>query len=1099
MARKRYKKKRADYRKGGRVKYAHGGRPSRRDYDSGDEYQVALEQWRNDPAHQGTSKAPVKTAASKPVQQPVSRPAPVQQPPQRQAPYRSFDPDDRDLRGTIGNIAPKLGSIAFPSDMGTGTPAPSTPSRPATYLNIPFKGDAKTPYTVDAGGMMNMIDQEPIQKYDMLDPEQAFAFEQAQQEASKNIESKGIIEGLKDTIVKNGPDFAIDLATNPASTIVKTAIEKGPSFFGAFLAGVGDLFRGLFTNEALANFQQDLADQAIAAGFTPEQVAQARDEARETIKAEEAAAAEAGSGTPSFGTKGYGIQGTTSGKAKGQVAIGEGLAAASISPAAYLYSGVGSSFESSRDAYTESGQYDIDKAKRDAEFDAMRQKEKMDAGTWKKYTPEETQQLLAEQRARIGSELAGGTMSPAATTPVSNSEAFKNIGGGQDTGSTGGTDNTGGTGGIGVSGDNLSRQRAIDIVEGTAQGPQIPAPTDIDTSLGITPQQDIQTISSPLPSGYSFEPPADGIYTQVMPSEGMKYAYGPNGERIEVPIDTSLPATATDIAAPMSMDLQDATLTQAQQQAMLPAAQMEAAQVGTETLIAGQQGAIGDDALAKAAQVDRVAPIQAATVEIPEGALTQRVVGTLSPNATAIAAQAAGTTLSRVTRAKKQLRNAGISEQAITDLGNNPEALEDRLMDLTEQERGVIGDLPEEALVSNQLDSLLKGMESGEIPTWASPAVAAVEQMLAQRGLSASTVGRDNLFNAIIQSAVPIAQSNAQAIQQSVAQSREIESREEIFNAQARQQTALQNASNVFQMDMAQFSADQQTALSNSKFLQTVSLTEASNRQQTAIQNAAITAQMNLADADFYQKAQIQNAQAFLGMDMANLSNSQQATILSAQINQQSMLSNQSAINAARQFNATSENQTQQFMAGLSQQIELTNTAAANSISQFNAQQANAAAATEFQVEADLNKAKAAMETDINKFNSQLAFNRNQWNAANAQAVEQSNIAWRRQANTINTAAANQVAMQNAMNAFNLNGQSLAFLWQELRDQAAFDFQAVQNEEDRTAQIYIQSLANQASSAASMAENIRTVGAVLSTMWSGTSKTQYTASDKAGG
>ena len=40
-------------------------------------------------------------------------------------------------------------------------------------------------------------------------------------------------------------------------------------------------------------------------------------------------------------------------------------------------------------------------------------------------------------------------------------------------------------------------------------------------------------------------------------------------------------------------------------------------------------------------------------------------------------------------------------------------------------------------------------MENGEIPTWAGPAVSAVEQMLAQRGLSASTVGRDNLFNAI--------------------------------------------------------------------------------------------------------------------------------------------------------------------------------------------------------------------------------------------------------------------------------------------------------------------------------------------------------------
>jgi len=88
MARKRNRSKRKDYRKGGRVKYAHGGRPSRRDYNSGDEYEVALEQWRNDPAHQGTSKAPVKPAVSTPVQQPVQQPAPVQQPPQRQAPFK---------------------------------------------------------------------------------------------------------------------------------------------------------------------------------------------------------------------------------------------------------------------------------------------------------------------------------------------------------------------------------------------------------------------------------------------------------------------------------------------------------------------------------------------------------------------------------------------------------------------------------------------------------------------------------------------------------------------------------------------------------------------------------------------------------------------------------------------------------------------------------------------------------------------------------------------------------------------------------------------------------------------------------------------------
>ena len=40
-------------------------------------------------------------------------------------------------------------------------------------------------------------------------------------------------------------------------------------------------------------------------------------------------------------------------------------------------------------------------------------------------------------------------------------------------------------------------------------------------------------------------------------------------------------------------------------------------------------------------------------------------------------------------------------------------------MDFTEEERGMIEGLPEEALVNNQMDSLLKGLDNGEVPTWA--------------------------------------------------------------------------------------------------------------------------------------------------------------------------------------------------------------------------------------------------------------------------------------------------------------------------------------------------------------------------------------------
>jgi len=530
-------------------------------------------------------------------------------------------------------------------------------------------------------------------------------------------------------------------------------------------------------------------------------------------------------------------------------------------------------------------------------------------------------------------------------------------------------------------------------------------------------------------------------------------------QEVEGYVDPTARATTAKAVAPEAVTTGQVTTAQTPEQ--IQAAQMEAAMVTPDAEVEVARGEVSDQAIAEAAGVERVAPIEAAEVEIPEGALAERVVGTISEGAKATAAMNAGTSLSRITRAKKQLSKAGLSDEDISEIGNDPEALEDRLADFSEEQRGIIEGLPEEALVSTQINGLLEGMENGEIPVWARPAVAQVEQMLAQRGMSASTVGRDSLFNAIIQSAMPIAQSNAQAIQSSVAQQRDIEARESEANAQRMQQTALTNAQNVFQMDMAQFSADQQTALSNSKFLQTVGLTEANNEQQAVIQDALLMSQANLAEADFYQKTQIQNAQAFLSMDMANLNNQQQANVLKAQQNQQRLLSNQSAQNAAAQFNAASENQTNQFMANLNAQMNQYNASQMNAMAQFNATQANAAEARRANREADLNKFNAQLITQVDQFNSQQDFARNQWNAANAAAVEASNVQWRRQANTIDTAAQNQINMQNAQNAFGLSTQAMSFLWQELRDQADFDFRSYENEENRKAQIIATAMANE--------------------------------------
>jgi hypothetical protein len=87
---------------------------------------------------------------------------------------------------------------------------------------------------------------------------------------------------------------------------------------------------------------------------------------------------------------------------------------------------------------------------------------------------------------------------------------------------------------------------------------------------------------------------------------------------------------------------------------------------------------------------------------------------------------------------------------------------------------------------------------------------------------------------------------------------------------------------------------------------------------------------------------------------------------------------------------------------------------------------------------------------------------RETWNAANAQAVEQSNIEWRRKSNTIDTAAQNASNMLNAQQTFQMDSAEMAFLWQTLRDEATYQRTAYENEEQRKTTLYATALANEA-------------------------------------
>lgn len=354
------------------------------------------------------------------------------------------------------------------------------------------------------------------------------------------------------------------------------------------------------------------------------------------------------------------------------------------------------------------------------------------------------------------------------------------------------------------------------------------------------------------------------------------------------------------------------------------------------------------------------------------------------------------------------------------------------------------------ASMAENLDGLLEGMENGNVPVWARPAVAKVEQMLASRGISASSVGRDSLFNAIIQSAMPIAQQDATFQQdsykttynskvQAIMSDTNMEFAAKQFNANSVNQTNQMRAQLKMQADMqaaaradamSQFNAEQKNAnaqfnarlrtdvsLQNARMLNEGSLQDARLATSTSAENARLATQVSLENARMGTQTSLENARMGTQVDMQN-----------AQSETQVALENARMANQTDQFNESTRLQAAQF---LSQMLSQEN--------QFNASQANA----------------------MTKVNMELKNQREQFNSQVASQIEQSNVNWRRQINQANTAGVNAVNQANVQNAFNLSNQALTFLWQELRDEAHWDFQASQADRDRKAQLEAQILANE--------------------------------------
>ena len=197
------------------------------------------------------------------------------------------------------------------------------------------------------------------------------------------------------------------------------------------------------------------------------------------------------------------------------------------------------------------------------------------------------------------------------------------------------------------------------------------------------------------------------------------------------------------------------------------------------------------------------------------------------------------------------------------------------------------------------------------------------------------------------------------------------------------------------------------------------------------------------------QQAAVVNAQSYLQMDMANLSNVQQANLQNLHANQQTLLSDNAARNAALQFNATSQNQVNQFYDSINTNLQTQNAQRADAMAQYNNAEANKVAALNAKNATAVADANAQRETAISQFNKTLEDARARFNVENQRVIDQSNAVWRRSINTANTTAVNASNETNAMNLLNLSNFAMSGLWQQWRDEASWVQTSSQNTDNR--------------------------------------------------
>ena len=355
----------------------------------------------------------------------------------------------------------------------------------------------------------------------------------------------------------------------------------------------------------------------------------------------------------------------------------------------------------------------------------------------------------------------------------------------------------------------------------------------------------------------------------------------------------------------------------------------------------------------------------------------------------------------------------------------------------TEEIKAAQGEVSDKSTMRYQMSEYMKDFEDGGVPQWAAGAMKSVINQMAAQGISGSNATQAAM-QAMLEKSIDLASVDAgtfakmDAMNLSNRQQRAMlaaEQRAKFMGQEFDQkfQSRVINASKVSDIANMNFTAEQTIALENSKIANTMNLANLNNKQALVMAEAAALSNLDIANLNNRQQAQVENAKNFLAVDMANLANEQQTSMFKSQASINSILSDQAASNAEKQFNATSKNQVNQFYDQLTTQVKQFNNAQENAIGQFNAGQKNS----------------------MSQFNAQIQNQRDQFNAQNQLVIAQSNVQWRRAIATGDTAAINRANELNAQSSLQMSQMAYQQIWQQYGDSMERAWTSSENELNR--------------------------------------------------